>query len=134
MVTRHYGARMLQDDSRANSESEAIVEVRLVLGLHSRPAAMIHKLASYYRSEILISHLPTLYMNGKAVVQPDGDYIEQMNALSPMGLMALAAGPGARLKITASGPDAAEAVDCLKRYLQCEAPQNEREASVFRNQ
>jgi phosphocarrier protein HPr len=70
------------------------------LGLHARPAAMFVRLANTFKSEIL--------------VEKDG---EEINGKSIMGLMLLAAGCGAKLRITAHGPDAAETLRALAELI-----------------
>jgi phosphocarrier protein HPr len=70
------------------------------LGLHARPAAMFVRLANTFKSEIL--------------VEKDG---EEINGKSIMGLMLLAAGSGSKIKITATGPDAAEALKALVELI-----------------
>lgn len=66
------------------------------LGLHARPASMIVKLASQFESEI------TLEKDGEAV-----------SGKSIMGLLMLSAGHGSAIKITAVGPDGADALKAL---------------------
>lgn len=84
--------------------SGAVVSRDLVvanrLGIHARPAAMFVRTASRYQSEIL--------------VEKDG---ERINGKSIMGLMMLAAGPGSRLRLQASGDDAAEALVALEELI-----------------
>jgi phosphocarrier protein HPr len=58
------------------------------LGLHARPAAMFVKVASAHQSEVW--------------VEKDD---EQVNGKSIMGLMMLAAGCGARIRVSTDGPD-----------------------------
>ena len=58
------------------------------LGLHARPAAMFVKVASAHDAEVW--------------VEKDD---EQVNGKSIMGLMMLAAGCGARIKVSADGSD-----------------------------
>ncbi|PTY01058.1 HPr family phosphocarrier protein [Verrucomicrobia bacterium LW23] len=70
------------------------------LGLHARPAAMFVRIANRYNSEIW--------------VEKDG---EEINGKSIMGLMLLAAGCGSRLKVTAIGPDARDAVGDLQELI-----------------
>ncbi len=65
-------------------------------GLHARPAAAFVKLASRFRSEITVRR-EDLEVNGKSI----------------MGVLMLAAEPGAVLTIRAAGEDAAPAVDAL---------------------
>lgn len=71
------------------------------LGVHARPAAMFVKVANRFQAEIM--------------VEKDG---EMVNGKSIMGLMMLAAGPGSKLHVRASGPDAAEAVAELELLLK----------------
>ena len=70
------------------------------LGLHARPASMFVKMATRFKSEIL--------------VVKEG---EEVNGKSIMGLMMLAAGPGTTLTVTAEGSDAAEAVNELEQLV-----------------
>ena len=63
------------------------------LGIHARPAALFVKVASKFSSEI--------------TVEKDG---ESVNGKSIMGLMMLAAAQGSRLRISAAGDDADEAL------------------------
>ncbi len=66
------------------------------LGIHARPAALIVKKASSFRSEITIAAGP-----------------EEINGKSIMGVMTLAAGQGTELTVTASGSDEEKAVESL---------------------
>ena len=66
------------------------------LGVHARPAALIVKKASSFRSEI------TIAAGG-----------EEVNGKSIMGVMTLAAGQGTAILVTASGPDEEKAVEEL---------------------
>lgn len=70
-------------------------------GLHARAAARIAKLAEGFTADI------TVAANGLSV-----------SALSIMGLMLLAAGPGTEVKIDASGPAAEEAVAALTAMIE----------------
>ena len=71
------------------------------LGVHARPAAMFVKIASRFESEIF--------------VEKDG---ETVNGKSIMGLMMLAAGPGSKINVRASGPDAPQAVNEIESLLK----------------
>ena len=62
-------------------------------GIHARPAAMFVKTANRFACDIF--------------VEKDG---EKINGKSIMGLMMLAAGPGSKLTIHASGADAQLAI------------------------
>ena len=69
--------------------------------MHARPAAMFVKLANQFQSEIW--------------VEKDDDSV---NGKSIMGLMMLAAGHGAKIKIFAEGDDAQEALDGLGALIE----------------
>jgi len=71
------------------------------LGIHARPAALFVKIASGYTSDI--------------VVEKDG---EMVNGKSIMGMMMLAAGPGCRIRVQATGPDAYQAVSDLESLVK----------------
>ncbi|HJN89878.1 MAG TPA: HPr family phosphocarrier protein [Verrucomicrobiota bacterium] len=86
--------------SRKNNSNPPVsreVTVKNQLGLHARPASMFVKMATRFKSDIL--------------VEKEG---EEVNGKSIMGLMMLAAGHGTTLTVTAEGSDAAEAVDDLE--------------------
>jgi len=72
------------------------VAIRNQRGLHARAAARFVKLAFEYDAEIIVT---------KAGASVSGRSI--------MGLMMLAAGPGSTIDLSATGPDAARAVDAL---------------------
>ncbi|MGB0382303.1 MAG: HPr family phosphocarrier protein [Alphaproteobacteria bacterium] len=75
-------------------EVHAQVQIRNMRGLHARASAQLVKCAQEFEAEIL--------------VEKDG---LQVSALSIMGLMMLAAGPGCFVSIHARGHDAGEAVE-----------------------
>ena len=59
------------------------------MGIHARPAAMIVRITNRFKAEVM--------------VEKDE---EQVNGKSIMGLMMLAAGPGAKVRFIATGDDA----------------------------
>ncbi len=69
-------------------------------GLHARPAAEIVKLASKYQSDITL-------------VRDD----LEVNGMSIMGVMMLAAEFGSSLVLRAAGPDAEQAVSALSDLI-----------------
>jgi len=73
-----------------------IVEIVNERGLHARASAKFVKLAAGYEAEVTVSK--------------DGQTVD---ARSIMGLMMLAAGPGAQIEITAEGAQAEAAVEAL---------------------
>jgi phosphocarrier protein len=79
-----------------NQEHAKDVTVANAYGLHARPAAEFVKLASTFKSEILVSK-DGLEVNGKSI----------------MGVMMLAAEKGSSLQIRAVGVDAEAAVEAL---------------------
>lgn len=69
-------------------------------GIHARPSASLVRLANKFISNI------TLYHDGETV---DGKSI--------LGVMMLAAGPGAQIKVTAKGNDAVQAVEEIGKLI-----------------
>lgn len=69
-------------------------------GLHARPAAEFVKLATRFRSSIMVRK-DDLEVNGKSI----------------MGMMMLAAEFGSELAIKADGADASEALDALEQLV-----------------
>ena len=70
------------------------------LGLHARASAKLTQLASAYQAEIWLSR------SGRRV-----------NAKSIMGVMMLAAGMGTTVAIEASGDDAEQAIQALRKLI-----------------
>ena len=91
--------------ARKPHEKEKEITKELVvsnkLGVHARPAAMFVKVANRFTADIM--------------VEKDG---ETVNGKSIMGLMMLAAGPGSKLQVHASGADAAQAISELEALLR----------------
>lgn len=71
-------------------------EISNSMGMHARPAALFVKTASRFDSDITVEK-DDMSVSGKSI----------------MGLMTLEASVGTTLKITATGPDALEALDEL---------------------
>lgn len=65
-------------------------------GIHTRPATEIVKCAASFNSDIYLTYQKL-----------------EVNAKSILGILMLTAGRGARIRITAKGDDAAEAVQAL---------------------
>ena len=76
------------------------VIVKLRTGLQSRPAALFVQEANKFSSNIFV-------LQGN----------KKLNAKSVMGIMSLGLKPGARIIITADGPDELEAVEHLNHML-----------------
>lgn len=81
---------------------ECEVEVTIVNkhGLHARPAMQLVDTANKYQSDIAVS-------NGQA----------EMDAKSIMSVMQLAATKGTKLRFTARGSDAAEALEAMATLI-----------------
>ena len=75
-------------------------EIRNAKGLHARAAAKFCKTAERFNADVLVSR------NGTAV-----------SGTSIMGLMMLAAGQGSKIEISATGPQAAEALEALFKLV-----------------
>lgn len=71
------------------------------LGIHARPAAMFVKTANRFSCDIF--------------VEKDG---EKVNGKSIMGLLMLAAGPGATVTVHATGRDAHQALAEIESLIQ----------------
>jgi len=81
--------------------AEKEVTVKLKSGLQARPAAQFVQEANRFSSDIFI--------------EKDG---KKVNAKSIMGLMSLAAGSGASIKLIAEGPDEEEALAKLAAFVE----------------
>ena len=93
-----------QEHNGATNPNRATKECRVInkLGTHARPAALFVKVAGKFQGEI--------------TVEKDG---EAVNGKSIMGLMMLAAGCGSKIKVTAEGRDAEQAVREIEQlFLQ----------------
>jgi phosphocarrier protein HPr len=86
-----------------NAVCQITVQIKSRNGLHMRPAMQFVDLANQYECEIAIG-------NEKG----HGD------AKSIMHVIGLAAGAGTKLQIKAQGPDAEEAVEVLRAFIERE--------------
>jgi phosphotransferase system HPr (HPr) family protein len=80
--------------------SEAEVEVRNPSGLHARPAATFVKAAGGFAADIRVANVTR-------------DPAKDASAKSVLGVMGLAVARGHRIRLSATGADAAAAVDAL---------------------
>ena len=78
------------------------VEICNERGLHARASAKFVQMAEKYQSSVTVTR---------------GN--ETVGATSIMGLMMLAAGPGAEIEIVAEGPDAEKAAAALSDLVSC---------------
>lgn len=81
--------------------ARASVEIVNERGLHARASAKFVKLAGTFSAQIQVTREETT-----------------VDALSIMGLMMLAAGPGAAIEISAEGDDAQSAVAALVHLVE----------------
>ena len=79
---------------------EKSIKIQLSGGLDARPVAMLVQVASQHESSVYIE------TEGKRV-----------NAKSIMGMMSLALGEGAEVKIVTDGPDEEQAMTGMEDYL-----------------
>lgn len=79
--------------------AEAMCQVQWKYGLHARPSSNVARLAAAYSSSITIQRI---------------DVDIRVSAKSMLGLMTLAAECGSLLAVTATGRDAAEAVEAIR--------------------
>jgi len=70
-------------------------------GIHARPAAMFVKTASKYEAEVTVER-DSVRVSGKSI----------------MGLMTMEASCGTKIKITAEGVDADQAIDELQKLVE----------------
>jgi phosphocarrier protein len=80
---------------------EEYLQISNKLGLHARAAASFVKIASKYKSDILVSK-DGITVNGKSI----------------MGLLTLAAAAGTSIKLTVKGKDAEKAFRELKKLVE----------------
>jgi len=86
---------------RVDSDTVRVaVEIVNQLGLHARAAARFVDMASRFSADVLVTN---------------GD--ETVSGKSILGLMMLAAAHGTQLLLTATGPDADEAIDALSGLI-----------------
>ncbi len=88
------------NEKQSGNRIDREVTIGNKLGLHARPAAMFVRIANRFSADIW--------------VEKDG---EEINGKSIMGLMLLAAGCGSKLKITAEGSDAEDAIKEIEALI-----------------
>jgi len=84
----------------ASSEAERVVTLPDGVDLHARPAAQLVRMAAGFSAEIAVA------VNGR-----------EANAKSLLSVLALGATGGTPLRLTASGQDAAVAVEALRECV-----------------
>ncbi|MGI8872558.1 MAG: HPr family phosphocarrier protein [Candidatus Limnocylindria bacterium] len=84
---------------------EIELEIRNPSGLHARPAAAFVKAAAAFGSDIRLVNLSR-------------DPARQVNAKSVLGLLAAGVAHGQRVRVSAEGPDASEALRALAELVE----------------
>lgn len=90
-----------EDVKEDNAVQTRAVTIQNRFGIHARPAALFVKTANRFQSDI--------------AVEKDG---QRVSGKSIIGLMTIEGYQGAVLKITATGPDALDALDALEDLVQ----------------
>ena len=85
----------------SSDQPRAVITIRNRKGLHARASAKFVKCAERFNATVYVTR--------------DG---QTVGGCSIMGLMMLAAGPGAEILIEAEGPDAPEAIEALVALVQ----------------
>ncbi len=88
------------DASSEKSGLQRTLQIRNARGLHARASAKFVKCAEQFDAAVTVSH--------------DS---QSVPGTSIMGLLMLAALPGSNIKVSASGPDAAQALDALEALV-----------------
>jgi len=83
------------------AEARKKVKITNTLGLHARPASLFVKVATNFKSEI--------------IVEKDG---EEVNGKSLMGLLMLAAASGSFINISAKGEDCEHALNAIIELIE----------------
>ena len=92
---------MAEEETLENEVVEADLEIKNADGLHMRPAMQFVDIANQFESDITVSSGETT-IDGKSIMQ----------------ISMLAATCGTKLRITAEGPDARQAVEALQELVE----------------
>jgi phosphocarrier protein HPr len=92
-----------EEDILENDVYDVELEIKNSEGLHMRPAMKFVDIANRFESEINVSN-GEMNVNGKSIMQ----------------ISMLAATCGTKLKVTATGPDALEAINALQKLVEKE--------------
>jgi phosphocarrier protein len=91
---------MADDPTDAAPAERATLEIKNRLGLHARAAVLLVQTANQFDAEV--------------TVEKDGQIV---NGRSIMGIMMLAAEQGSSIDVTATGPQAPEAVAAIRQLV-----------------
>src|SRR5690349_8432029 len=95
-------SRVSEPESAAEPDASARVPIVNEIGLHARPAALVVELAGKFDAQLRLA-------------KPGG---QSVSAKSLTGLMTLSARKGDGLEVSASGPQAAEAVAAFEELAR----------------
>jgi phosphocarrier protein len=102
MSARPADARSADAPPASAGTVERVLEICNKKGLHARASAKFVMLVEQYDAEVTVTR---------------GN--ETVGGTSIMGLMMLAAGPGTKITVKATGPQARECVDALTDLIAC---------------
>ena len=91
----------MSDETPPADERHATLEIRNRLGLHARAAGLLVQTAKRFDANVTVSK--------------DG---QSVNGRSIMGIMMLAAEQGSSIEVTASGPQAEDALDAIRELVE----------------
>ncbi|MFW6367210.1 MAG: HPr family phosphocarrier protein [bacterium] len=93
---------MFQNEQSNQQKATRRLRLNTSMGLHARPASLMAKTAAQF--------------SAKVTVRTEADD-EGVNAASVLGILTLAAEPGAHLEFVAEGHDALDALDALEKLF-----------------
>ena len=91
----------MSDETPPPDERHATLEIKNRLGLHARAAGLLVQTAKRFDATVTVSK--------------DG---QSVNGRSIMGIMMLAAEQGSSIEVTASGPQADDALDAIRELVE----------------
>jgi phosphocarrier protein HPr len=98
----------MSDEATTPPEHHATLEIKNRLGLHARAAVMLVQTANRYEADVTVSK--------------DG---QSVNGRSIMGIMMLAAEQGSSIDVTASGPQAEQALAAIRELVEARFNEHE---------
>ena len=90
----------MSDEAPPSPEHHATLEIKNRLGLHARAAVLLVQTAKRFTADVTVSK--------------DG---QSVNGRSIMGIMMLAAEQGSSIDVTASGPQAEQALEAIRELV-----------------
>ncbi|MFW5802634.1 MAG: HPr family phosphocarrier protein [Verrucomicrobiota bacterium] len=93
---------MFQNEQSNQQKATRRLRLNTSMGLHARPASLMAKTAAQFSAKVTVR------------TEADDDPV---NAASVLGILTLAAEPGAHLEFVAEGHDALDALDALEKLF-----------------